>query len=365
MKRICIFGDSITWGMGLPERVGWADLLRNYLEQKSDYYLELYNLGIDRNTSKDLLGRIEAESEARKPDLIIIDIGTNDSLQYESNNKLVNEIEIEEFSANLKSIVNIARKFTCELIFVGLAMGDEKLTNPLPRSTTGKRYTKNRIAIFNETIKDVCQKENIAFVEINSVLKDNDFIDGLHPNEAGHKKIFKKILDVRSSFFTERNTIVNENDDVIGSKLRSDITKSDIYRVSGLWLYNEKGEVLLAQRAFTKSHDPGKWGPAVAGTVVEGDSYLSTIIRETEEELGLTGLEFKEGPKIFRSEGWKYWSQKFIAVTDKDIKDMKIQKEEVEQVKWFNESELPILIKENPDMFIPSMKSYYSNDLTQ
>ena len=26
-------------------------------------------------------------------------------------------------------------------------------------------------------------------------------------------------------------------------------------------------------RSFTKSHDPGKWGPAVAGTVEEGETY--------------------------------------------------------------------------------------------
>jgi isopentenyldiphosphate isomerase len=159
----------------------------------------------------------------------------------------------------------------------------------------------------------------------------------------------------------ERNTIVDENDQVIGAKNRADITKKDIYRVSGLWLYNEGGQVLLAQRSFTKSHDPGMWGPAVAGTVAEGEDYLTTITREAEEELGLTGITFEIGPKVFQSEGWKYWSQKFTAITDKDISDMKIQKEEVEQVKWFDEKELPMLIEEKPDLFIPSMRSYYKN----
>jgi len=159
----------------------------------------------------------------------------------------------------------------------------------------------------------------------------------------------------------EKNTIVDGNDVVIGAKSRNEITHEDIYRVAGLWLYNKKGQLLLAQRAFTKSHSPGKWGPSVAGTVEEGEDYLTTIVRETEEELGLTGLKFIEDEKNFRSEDWQYFSQRFTATTDKDISDMKIQREEVEQVQWFNEDEIPKLIQKDPDMFIPSMKEHYKS----
>lgn len=359
MKRICIFGDSITWAMGIPERVGWADLLRNYLEKQSDYYLEIYSLGIDRNTSSDLLKRIKHEAAARKPDLIIIDIGTNDSLQYLKNGKLVSATTKKDFQKNLENIIKIAKEFTDEIILMGLALGNEKLTNPLPRSITGKRYTKKRMAEFNVIIKKVCYKENIAFVDIVRALRNSDFVDGLHPNRSGHKKIFERILDIRKSFFTERNVIVDKNDKIIGAKLRSDITKKDIYRVASLWLYNKKGQLLLAQRAFTKSHDPGKWGPSVAGTVAEGESYLTTIIRETKEELGLSGLKFIKGPKVFRSEEWQFWSQRFYSETNKKASEIKIQKNEIEQVKWFNEKTLPDLIKKNPEIFIPSMKKYY------
>ncbi|MFA6422790.1 MAG: NUDIX domain-containing protein, partial [Candidatus Buchananbacteria bacterium] len=81
--------------------------------------------------------------------------------------------------------------------------------------------------------------------------------------------------------------IVNENDEAIGHKERNELDFSDIYRVSGLWITNLKGEILLAQRAFTKNHDPGKWGPAAAGTVEEGEDYETNILKEAEEELGL------------------------------------------------------------------------------
>ncbi|OGL89033.1 hypothetical protein A3I45_03330 [Candidatus Uhrbacteria bacterium RIFCSPLOWO2_02_FULL_53_10] len=48
--------------------------------------------------------------------------------------------------------------------------------------------------------------------------------------------------------------IVNENDEEIGVKDRADLNpKTDIYRVSALWVLNGRGEVLLAQRAHDKT----------------------------------------------------------------------------------------------------------------
>ena len=58
--------------------------------------------------------------------------------------------------------------------------------------------------------------------------------------------------------------IVNENDEIIGSKERGTLNQSDIYRVSALWIQNSKGEILLAQRSFNKKrvleiHKAKKW----------------------------------------------------------------------------------------------------------
>ncbi|MEI7562268.1 MAG: hypothetical protein WCJ39_00675 [bacterium] len=51
--------------------------------------------------------------------------------------------------------------------------------------------------------------------------------------------------------------VVNEQDEIIGYKERSEIQKEDIYRVTALWITNNKGEILIAQRAFTKRNNPG------------------------------------------------------------------------------------------------------------
>lgn len=75
--------------------------------------------------------------------------------------------------------------------------------------------------------------------------------------------------------------IVDENDKFVSNKERSEVDyKSDIYRVSALWLTNSKGQTLLAKRAMVKDKDPGKWGPAVAGTIDEGETYDENIYKE-------------------------------------------------------------------------------------
>ncbi len=106
-----------------------------------------------------------------------------------------------------------------------------------------------------------------------------------------------------------RIVIVNDQDEVIAHKERGTLTKDDIYRVSALWVKNSRGDILLAQRKFTKSHDPGKWGPAVAGTVGEGETYKQNIIKEAEEEIGLRAIKPIPGPKVRMAGEYNYFDQ--------------------------------------------------------
>lgn len=151
--------------------------------------------------------------------------------------------------------------------------------------------------------------------------------------------------------------IVNEQDEIIGYKDRSDRNHNDITRVSALWLTDSKGDILLAQRALNKKHDPGLWGPAVAGTVEEGETYESNIIKEAEEEIGLIELKPTIGPKLKRSTSHTYFVQWFTVVVDEKYPFVK-QDEEVEALRWFSKDELQNLLKEKPEIFLPNFNYY-------
>lgn len=154
--------------------------------------------------------------------------------------------------------------------------------------------------------------------------------------------------------------IVNEQDEVIEYRdFEASLTPNDIYRVASLWVTNSKGEVLLARRAYTKSHDPGKWGPAVAGTVEEGETYESNIRKEAAEELGITGVQFEPGKKyLSRGEKWSYFVQPFYVTLDRPAEAFVIRKEEVAEVKWFSTEELKQVLTQYPDEFLKSIHQF-------
>jgi isopentenyl-diphosphate Delta-isomerase len=163
-----------------------------------------------------------------------------------------------------------------------------------------------------------------------------------------------------------RIPIVNENDEIIGVKDSDDLAVSDIYRVSAIWITNSDGEILLAQRAFTKKKDPGKWGAAVAGTVEEGESYLDNILKEADEELGLTlsPNDLIPGPKVrITAPNANYFSQWYLYSLDKPTEAFRLQKEEVETVKWFTSEELKHKLTEHLELFTPSAPHWISSFL--
>lgn len=157
-----------------------------------------------------------------------------------------------------------------------------------------------------------------------------------------------------------RIVIVDENDEVIDHKERGTlIPEQDIYRVSALWIRNSRGDILLAQRAFTKSHNPGKWGPAVAGTVDEGETYEENIVKEAEEEIGLSGYDFEKAMKT-RSPGTphNYFTQWFTFSIDEPVEFFTIQEEEVADLRWFGEKELREELDRYPEKFLTSIPEY-------
>ena len=156
----------------------------------------------------------------------------------------------------------------------------------------------------------------------------------------------------------EKIVIVDENDDVIGHKERGAIMQDDIYRVAALWITNSNGDVLLAQRALTKLHDPGKWGPAVAGTVEQGEDYDMNIRKEAEEEIGLKNVQPKKVNKERVFGEHNHFTQWFLLEMDVPIDSFIINVAEVQAVQWFPKGQLLKEIESAPDKFLGTMKQW-------
>lgn len=156
---------------------------------------------------------------------------------------------------------------------------------------------------------------------------------------------------------TQLCQVVDQNDEIIGYKLRNEIDfQKDYYRIACLWLTNSKGEVLIAQRLLTKDKDPGMWGPAAAGTLEKGETYESNIYKEAKEELGLSGVEFTPLIKLKLEEPRKAFLQLFTGLCDWPAEKFSPQPEEVEQVTWISVEELKTDSQKNPGKYVPSIK---------
>ena len=133
-----------------------------------------------------------------------------------------------------------------------------------------------------------------------------------------------------------RIPIVNEQDEIVCYKEREEATREDIRRITSLFLFNEKGETLLARRHPNKLISPNRWGPAVEGTVDEGYDYDATIVKEMEEELGLKTIQ-----PIFISKEFyatleaKRFCSYYYAVVSENIK-FTLQESEVSEVRWIS-----------------------------
>lgn len=121
-KTICIFGDSITWGLWDHQRGGWVARLRSYFEtnnfetnniETNNIEVNVYNCGVCGDSTDDLLQRFKVEATARKANIIIFAIGINDS-QY-INSKDHPCVPIEKLQNNLQELINQAKKITNKL----------------------------------------------------------------------------------------------------------------------------------------------------------------------------------------------------------------------------------------------------------
>lgn len=108
--------------------------------------------------------------------------------------------------------------------------------------------------------------------------------------------------------------------------------------VVGVVIINDNHELLLQKRSKNKRVNPSKWG-ICGGKVDLGETPLDAGIRETAEEIGVV-LNKKELKILNRTTDGKLHFTVYYVRKNIDINKCKLQKEEVEEVKYFKINEL-------------------------
>ena len=199
--NILIFGDSITYGAWDKEKGGWVNRLRLALENdNSNNSYNVFNLGISGDVTEGIKNRFDNECKIRfaKEDntIIIFSIGINDT----QNIKDKYRVSLETFKNNIIALINSAKKYTDNILFIGLTKVDESKVTPLPWNKD-KCYLNNKIIDFDKELKSICLENNVDYLYIYDLLEVDVLFDGLHPNNVGHQKICDKVKTKISKYF--------------------------------------------------------------------------------------------------------------------------------------------------------------------
>lgn len=150
--------------------------------------------------------------------------------------------------------------------------------------------------------------------------------------------------------------VLDENGNKTGEILtREQIHKKGLcHRIVVIAIIDAKRNILMQQRSKNKAKNPEKWDLAAARHVSSGQTSTEAAIRETLEEVGIK-INERELEHIFTYRNKENVEEDYIdnqiydcyiVKRDKiDLKDIKMQESEVEQVKLCNLKEFNQIIE--------------------
>ena len=200
-----VIGDSITYGIGDFESGGWSAMFKNFIVNKDDSKVcnnFVHIVGFPGATSNDILNKIDNILASFIHDefnnIVILSIGVNDTQEFNGNYKT----SVNNYKSNIEMIVKKITDKGFTVIILGLTRieSDEKFLwkpNKYYNNSIISEYDKDLKLIleYDSELEWLCKENKIKYIPMQDVLQKEDFIDGLHPNQNGHKKIFERIKE--------------------------------------------------------------------------------------------------------------------------------------------------------------------------
>jgi isopentenyl-diphosphate delta-isomerase len=86
----------------------------------------------------------------------------------------------------------------------------------------------------------------------------------------------------------------------VGPKLESHTATTRLHLAFSCYVFNEKGEFLVTQRAHTKKVWPDVWTNSVCGHPAPGEDMIAAIQRRLQYELGMEATDFTVALPTYR-----------------------------------------------------------------
>lgn len=152
----------------------------------------------------------------------------------------------------------------------------------------------------------------------------------------------------------ERVVLVNPQDEVLGLMEKMQAHENALlHRAFSVFLFNDKGEMLLQQRAAGKYHSPLQWTNACCSHPRENETYLDAAKRRLQEELGISAELTERFHFLYKADvGQGLWEHELDYVfTGEYNGDFTLNPEEVADIKYISIDELKREIEESPERY--------------
>jgi len=166
----------------------------------------------------------------------------------------------------------------------------------------------------------------------------------------------------------EKVILVNENDEQIGLMEKIEAhEKALLHRAFSVFVFNDKNELMIQQRALSKYHSPGLWTNTCCSHQREGESNIDAGKRRLHEEMGFSTNLNDTISFIYKApfdNGLTEHEFDHILVGNFEGQP-ELNPDEVAAWKWVSLEDLEADMKKNPDIYTEWFKiifdKYYSH----
>lgn len=153
-------------------------------------------------------------------------------------------------------------------------------------------------------------------------------------------------------------TLVDHEDRVIGhmDKVEAHRGKAKLHRAISVFLFNNKGELLMQQRSESKIVGALQWANTCCGNVGPGETYEQCAKRRLKEELGIEEVNIAPVTKFeYQVQCNDEFGEHEIDTVFVGKYDGKVNqnKKEVKDTLWTHPEEVGEQILEKPKMYAP------------
>lgn len=184
-KKIVCLGDSLTYGYPYGPDASWVA----YVAERCP--LKLINASVNGNTMEDLERRYQADVQSHSPDFLVILGGTNDAYRF--------EISCAETIYHLEQIIKQAQDDKiCPVVALPMNSLDEYSVGKIERL----RIEERELAVKYDL---PCLDFAEAFTDHEGNVKEELYLDEVHPNTAGYEAMGKVALSFLQGIFQRQS----------------------------------------------------------------------------------------------------------------------------------------------------------------